>query len=234
MTEQPEDDFLSEYDPAKYPPVAVASDVAAFSIRNDALVVLAARRAQHPFKGRWALPGTFIEPGEDAYDAAVRAITLRTGIVPVHIEQIASYSEPDRDPRMRVLSVAYLALGPFRGEIVAGYHSTEADWLPVHGESHEWAFDHKNILRDALERLQSKMEYTTVATSFLPDTFTVADLLRIYQTVWDRPLDTGNFYRKVKASKGFLETTGEKFRRNIYRAGKAKMLYPPIRKGDWS
>jgi 8-oxo-dGTP diphosphatase len=230
MTEQTEEVFLAEYDPNRFPPSAITADVAAFSVRDGVLCVLGIERANHPFRGRWALPGTFPEPKEDAYDAAVRALTLRTGIVPSHMEQLATYTDPDRDPRMRIASVAYLAFGPFKGEPKAGYHASKAEWLPVHTSTYEWAFDHKVILHDAVTRLASKIEYTPLITRFLPETFTIPDILDTYEAIWNRRLDAGNFYRKVKASKGFVEPTGKKRdKATEYRAGSARLLYPPIR-----
>lgn len=237
MTDQTEEAFLAEYDPNRFPPTALTADVAAFSIRDGVLNVLGIKRANHPFKGQWALPGTFPEPKEDAYDAAVRALTLRTGVQPAYIEQLGTYTEPNRDPRMRVASVAYIAFGPFLGEPHAGYHATQAEWLPVEvieWLDWDWAFDHAIILQDAIKRVQSKIEYTPLVTRFLPPTFTIPDILQAYEAIWGRRLDTGNFYRKVKASKDFVVPTGNKVGNAAeYRAGKADLLYPPIRREEW-
>lgn len=232
-----EADFLAKYDPSKFPPIAVTVDVAALTIRDGDLCILAVQRAKPPFKSFWALPGRFVQPDETAEFTAAAGINAKARILPAWTEQLGTYSNPDRDPRMRVISIAYLAFGPFKSEPKAGWHTTNAEWIPVMKYPVQWAFDHGQIARDAIVRAQSKLEYTALATRFLPETFTIADLHGVYQTVWgyDDAPGLSNFHRKVKATKGFIKPTGKKRgAAYLYKAGNAKLLYPPIRKGEWS
>lgn len=234
-----EADFLAKYNAADYPPVAVTVDVAVLTIRDDDLCILLVERSNPPFKGYWSLPGRFVQPDERAEVTAIAGVNAKTNVVPQWMEQLGTYSAPDRDPRMRVISIAYLAFGPFKSEPKAGYHTSNVEWVPILKRPVGWAFDHGEIARDAIARLQSKMEYTPLATRFLPETFTIADLHRVYQTVWgysEAPL-LSNFHRKIQATRGFLTPTGEKRgAARLYRAGPAKLLFPPIRRegGDWS
>lgn len=169
-------------------------------------------------------------------EAAVRELKEETGLggEPVHLEQLASYGHPLRDPRMRVVTVAYLALAPELGIPRGGGDAAAADWLPVSGARHALAFDHERILADGVERARSKLEYTPLATAFCSPEFTVADLRRVYEIVWGVPLDPRNFHRKVTGTRGFLEptggsATGERGRpAQVYRAGPASLLYPPM------
>lgn len=236
VVEQTEEAFLAEYDPTRFPLVAVTVDVAALTIHQGKLCVLAIERTNHPFKGKWALPGAFPKPNEHIYVAAIRGLVSKTNVAPPHIEQLGSYGGVDRDPRMRVYSIAYLAVGTFDDKPQPGYHAAKAEWIPA-TEGFDWAFDHEQIVSDAVWRARSKMEYTPLATRFLPPTFTMPDLMEVYRIVWDQPIDRGNFYRKVKATQGFVEPTDDKFVKVLrYRAGDAKMLYPPIRRDTeaWS
>lgn len=169
-------------------------------------------------------------------EAAVRELKEETGLggEPVHLEQLASYGHPLRDPRMRVVTVAYLALAPELGIPRGGGDAAAADWLPVSGARHALAFDHERILADGVERARSKLEYTPLATAFCSPEFTVADLRRVYEIVWGVPLDPRNFHRKVTGTRGFLEPTGGSATRErgrpaqVYRAGPASLLYPPM------
>jgi 8-oxo-dGTP diphosphatase len=218
---------------------AVTVDLVVFTIREDELCVLAVRRGVAPFRGRWALPGGFVQKKEGLLDAARRELAEETGLedLPVHLEQLATYGSPRRDPRMRVVSVAYLALAAELPEPAAGTDASEAWWRPVadtlSGQS-RLAFDHDEILADGLERARAKLEYSPLATAFCADEFTVAELRHVYEVVWGTDLDPRNFHRKVTGSPGFLVPTGQQTTRNggrpaqLYRRGKAKLLSPPI------
>ena len=218
---------------------AVTVDLVVFTIREDELCVLAIRRGASPFRGRWALPGGFVEEEEGLLDAAQRELAEETGLeeVAVHLEQLATYGAPRRDPRMRVVSVAYLALAAELPEPAAGTDASEAWWRPVtdmlSGQS-RLAFDHSEILADGLERARAKLEYSPLATAFCADEFTVAELRNVYEVVWGTDLDPRNFHRKVTGSPGFLVPTGKQTIRNggrpaqLYRRGKATLLSPPI------
>ena len=221
-----------------YPAVAVTVDVAVFTIRDDTLSVLLIKRGQAPHKGRWALPGGFVQPEEGLDQAAVRELGEETGInAGFHLEQLRTYGAPRRDPRMRTVTVAYLALAPNLGAPQSGTVAAHAAWVPVAdalGSSIRLAFDHAEILTDALERARAKLEYTPLATAFCSDEFTVAELRQVYETVWGTELDPRNFHRKVSKTLGLLEPTGGTTNRDggrpaqLFRRGKLDLLNPPM------
>ncbi|MFB7174085.1 NUDIX domain-containing protein [Streptomyces sp. NPDC056254] len=230
------------YDPYAFEPFAVTVDLAVFTVRGGALHVLLIRRGQEPYAGAWALPGGFVLPRESAETAARRELAEETGlpqqvVADLHLEQLRTYSEPDRDPRMRVVSVAFTALVPDLPEPAAegGGDAAQARWLPL-GEAQDLAFDHAVILADARERVRSKLEYTCLATAFCPPEFTLGELLAVYETVWDTVLDRPNFRRKVLTTPGFVEavpgaarlTGGRGKPAALYRAGPATALHPPL------
>ncbi len=237
----------STYDPRAYPAVAVTVDIAVFTILDDSLRLLLVERGEEPFKESWALPGGFVRPDEDLDAAAARELEEETAITPedAHLEQLGSYGSPERDPRMRVVTVAYWAIcsqptqpkagtdaayadlvpvakierGSFslvappaapldRIAPVAGGDAAYADLVPmekIETGSLPLAFDHFQIVGDALERLRSKLEYTAVAAKFCPPEFTITQLRRVYETVWDTELDPGNFQRNFRRSGLFEE-----------------------------
>ncbi|OFI38396.1 NUDIX hydrolase [Arthrobacter sp. SW1] len=211
-----EREFLEAYEPRDYPSIAVTVDLVVLAVAQGVLHAALVRRGGHPFKGMLALPGGFVAPRESAGDAAARELAEETGLdlggLPAHIEQLASYSDPDRDPRMRVVSVAHLVLlasdgGALPG-LSAGTDAASAAWHPVHAVLESpMAFDHATILRDGLERLAGKMEYTTVAAHLLPAEFTMTQLRSVYEAVWDTQLPAGNFTRKMLPH---LAATGRK------------------------
>lgn len=230
---------MEAYDPSAYPPVAVTADLVVLTIRGERLCVLLVRRGAPPYRGRWALPGGFVQPDENLDQAAARELTEETGLAdpPVHLEQLASYGAPKRDPRMRVVTVAYLALGPDLPDPVAGSDAAAARWVPVDevtGGRRALAFDHGRILADGVERARAKLEYTSLAAAFCPEPFTVAELRRVYEIVWGAPLDPRNFHRKMTGADRFLEPVGETTTRNggrpaqLYRRGDAGLLVPPL------
>lgn len=218
---------------------AVTVDLVVLTIRAGQLSGLVVRRALPPFKGTWALPGGFVEPGEDLDAAATRELGEETGLLdpPVHLEQLRSYGEPRRDPRMRVVSVAYLALGSQLPDPTARSDVIDVKWMPVGtvlAGGCRLAFDHARILADGVERARAKLEYTPLATAFCSAEFTVGELREVYETVWDVSLDPRNFHRKVTGAKDFLVRTGGSTSRNggrpamLYRRGSAHLLMPPL------
>nr|WSW46573.1 NUDIX hydrolase [Streptomyces sp. NBC_01001] len=237
------------YDPHAFEPFAVTVDLAVFTVRGGALHVLLIRRGQEPYEGAWALPGGFVLPRESAETAARRELAEETGLPEavvgaLHLEQLRTYSDPDRDPRMRVVSVAFTALVPDMPEPAAegGGDAAQARWVPV-GEAGEageagehLAFDHALILADARSRVGAKLEYTCLATGFCPPEFTLGELQSVYETVWGTALDRPNFRRKVLATPGFVEavpgaarlTGGRGKPAALYRAGRATALHPPL------
>jgi 8-oxo-dGTP diphosphatase len=229
---------MRTYDPRGYPPVAVTVDLVVLTIRDDDLEVLLVRRGGEPFAGALALPGGFIRPDEGLSQAAVRELAEETRLTvgAAHLEQLASYGDPGRDPRMRVVTVAYLALVPQMPLPLAGTDAAEASWIAVGSvlNGGVLAFDHQQILADGVERARAKLEYTPLAAAFCPPEFTIAQLRRVYEIVWDTSLDPRNFHRKVTGTPGFVDpagtaTAGDRGRpAQIYRPGPARQLHPPL------
>jgi 8-oxo-dGTP diphosphatase len=219
--------------------VAVTVDLVVLTIRADELCALAMRRADPPHRGRWALLGGFVCEDEGLIVTARRALTEQGGLSDsqVHLEQLATYGDPRRDPRMRVVSVAYLALAAELPEPAAGTEAAEASWRPV-GEllasPRRLAFDHGEILSDGLERARAKLEYSPLATAFCAAEFTVAELRRVYEIVWGLELDPRNFHRKVTGVPGLLVDTGRTRAEGrgrpaaLYRRGDVTTLHPPL------
>lgn len=214
----------------------LAVDLAILTVREDALQVLVITRANEPFQGRPALPGGFLRDDEDLPDAAVRELGEETGLdgTRLHLEQLRAYGAPGRDPRGRVISVAYLAIMPDLPLPTAGSDASSAAWAPVGKVRGTLSFDHDQILGDAVERARTHLEFTTLATTFCPPDFTIGDLRNVYEVVWGQPLDPRNFNRKVLNTPGFVEPTGERRVPEVgrpaalYRAGGVKALNPPL------
>ncbi len=242
--------FLAGYDPRAYDPVAVTVDVVALTIRDAQLQVLLVRRGGQPYRGSWALPGGFVRPRtgpdgerteEDLAQTAARELAEEAGpqLRATHLEQLGSYGAPGRDPRMRVISVAYLAFAPEMPEATPGTDAADARLDP--GRRH-WpdlplAFDHAQILADGVERARAKLEYTPLATAFVREPFTISELREVYETVWGEKLHAGNFHRKVLSVPGFVESTGGHTetggprggpRAKLYRRGDATLLHPAL------
>lgn len=218
-----------------HPPFAVAVDLAIFTIRGGELSVLLVERSNEPYAGSWALPGGFVELDEDAEAAAWRELREETGVERFagHLEQLRTYSAPDRDPRMRVVSVAHVAFAPDLPEPAAGDDAAKARWWAVGDVLDEQqvplAFDHAEILTDARERVRSKLEYTTLATEFVAEPFTLPELRRVYAAVWGTPPDLGTFRRKVLGTAGFVVPVADAPAGEAqYRRGPATVIQPPL------
>jgi 8-oxo-dGTP diphosphatase len=227
------------YDANAYPRFAVTVDLVVLTLSGPELCALLIRRGVQPHAGKLALPGGFTGPDEDIEAAAYRELQEEVNVGRKHVvlEQLRTYGAPKRDPRMRVVSVVWLALGANLPDPKAGSDAAEAFWMPVRKalrRPKELAFDHAQILRDGLDRARAKLEYSTLATAFCPHLFTVADLREVYEAVWGIQIDPRNFHRKVTGAQGFLIETGERTTRAggrpamLYRAGPAEQLYPPI------
>jgi len=243
---------MSRYDPSAFPPFAVTVDLVVLTVRDHALCALMVRRGEPPFQGFWALPGGFVRPDEGLIEAAARELAEETGLrthgapgqgpgVGAHLEQLATYGDPQRDPRMRVVSVAHLVLAPDLPTPRPGGDVRSARWAPVEellGSGKDdgllLAFDHTRILADGVERARSKIEYSSLATAFCPEEFTVGELRRVYESVWGVALDPRNFHRKVTGTPGFLVPAGGTTTRQggrpaqLFRAGGATVLNPPM------
>jgi 8-oxo-dGTP diphosphatase len=182
-----------------YPRPSVTVDLIILTIAENDLRVLLIRRKQAPFAGRWALPGGFVEMNESLEDAAARELKEEVGVERVYLEQLYTFGEPKRDPRGRVISVAYFALIDAEGQrIVAASDAADAAWHSVF-QPPRLAFDHRKILDYAVWRLRNKLEWTTVGYELLQQRFTLSELQRVYEIILQRPIDKRNFRKKVLA-----------------------------------
>jgi 8-oxo-dGTP diphosphatase len=195
----------------------VAADVAVFAFLEDAVQVLLVRRRYEPFESYWALPGGLLRPGETLEQAAVRELAEETGVADVFLEQLATFSEIDRDPRGRVISCCYLALVDAASvRLKPGSEAREAVWRPleqlvvqIERGDEVLAFDHDHILGYARRRLAYKLEYQNVAWSLLPETFTMTELRRVYEAGIGRAFEPNNF-RRIALGWGVLVQDGER------------------------
>ncbi len=203
--------WLRTYDPAQFPPFAVTVDMVLLTVRHGEFSVLLVERDTHPFRGAHALPGGFVGQDEDLEDAAVRRLERETGVRrdAAHVEQLGAFGHPARDPRMRVVSVAYLVFAPDLEAPSPGAGTRSVDWVPVNAvDRPALAFDHALVLAAGVERARAKLEYTPLAAAFVCEQFTVGELRRVYEAVWGRPLDPRNFHRKVTGTPDFLVPVG--------------------------
>ena len=223
---------------SEYPFVYLTADVVAFSmVPGTGFAVLMVMRDGPPYKGRWAFPGGFVDEREDVERAARRELREETGIRGRHpLHQLGAYTAPRRDPRHRVVSVPFVAVLPEPVAVAGADDASDAQWLPVEevAGSRRLAFDHAQILDDAVAWLADSLERTTIATRFLADEFTITELREVYEAVWGRSLDPGNFQRKVTGAAGFLEDTGARRVGGrgrpaaLYTAGPAQEIWPAM------
>ncbi|MFA9444890.1 NUDIX domain-containing protein [Egicoccus sp. AB-alg6-2] len=234
-------------DPAAPAPIstcAVAVDVAMLTVHDGELQLLLVQPDAGPFTTQWALPGRRVRDDESLDDTANRALRELAGLAApdAHLEQLRTYGDPTRDPRGRVVSVAYLALTPTFETVVAdGPLATgRAAFFDVgrltDDDGPQLAYDHDRIVPDAIERARSKLEYTSLATAFVAEPFTLGELRRVYEAVWGVELDAANFRRKVVSTRDFVvevEGTsapgpggGRPAKR--YRRGRASRLHPAM------
>ncbi len=230
------------YDPSQFPAFAVTVDVVILTMSDGRLHVLLVRRGVAPFEGMWAIPGGFKRPGETLDEAATRELDEETGVDSAAlITQFGAYGDPERDPRMNVVTVAYLAVLRDVGVVVAGTDAAEAALVPVSEALNgklELAFDHAEIVRDAVERVRADLELRGIATAFVGPTFTLGELRTVYEAVWGVQLDSANFRRSVLAGDGWVKPTGRRARpgssggkpAELYRAGRMWKYGSPIRR----
>jgi 8-oxo-dGTP diphosphatase len=228
------------YDPAQFPAFAVTVDVVVMTMSEGLLQVLLVCRGEDPFEGMWAVPGGFKRPEETLDEAAKRELREETGVDAASLlAQFGAYGDPGRDPRMNVVTVGYLAVLRDVGAVVGGSDAAAAALIPVadvlNGKV-ALAFDHLQIVKDAVERVRVELERTGIATAFVGQTFTLAELRAVYEAVWGVQLDAANFRRSVVADEGWVIPTGRTARpgpsggrpAELYRAGRAWSHGGPI------
>ncbi len=230
------------YDASEFPAFAVTVDVVILTMAQGVLHMLLVRRGQEPFEGMWAVPGGFKRPEETLNEAARRELSEETGVdVPSLLTQFGAYGDPGRDPRMNVVTVAYLAVLRDVGAIAAGTDAAQAALVPASDileERIELAFDHLRIVRDAVERVRVELEVSGIATAFVGTTFTMAELRAVYEAIWGVQLDAANFRRSLVGDDGWVIPTGRTARpgpgggrpAELYRAGRAWNHGAPIQR----
>jgi len=218
--------FLEAYDPGRFERPSVAVDVALLSAAGGALHALVVRRDEHPARGRWALPGGFVGLEEPLEVAAGRVLASKAGLSGLFVEQLFTFGDPGRDPRTRVISVAYYALvdqarfgdaasraeGLAVGRLVVPWEGETGGPVELRGPGERalpLAFDHAEILGMAVKRLRGKLDYAPIGFQLLPPSFTLLELQRVHETISGRPLNKDSFRRRMLAS-GWLEATGER------------------------
>lgn len=219
-----------------YPKPSVTVDVVIIALRGEELHVLLIKRDIAPFRGRWAIPGGFVHLGESLEAAARRELREETGVADVYLEQLYTFGDPGRDPRGRVISVAYVALLPAPLAVEAGSDAREVRWWPLNALP-ALAFDHEKILQYALTRLRYKIEYSAVGFRLMPEEFTLSELQRAYEIILGEPLDKRNFRRRIMEAE-VIEPTEEmrsgegrparlyRFRRDAVAEVKARRIFP--------
>ena len=241
------------HDPRDFPPFAVTVDIAIFTLINNELGVVLIERGGPPFRGALALPGGFVKPEEDLLEAAVRELEEETALAidPADLVQVGAYGAPNRDPRQRVVSIAFAALVANLDKPAGGSDAASAAVYPVHqvlarnaqalerpNPEHLLAFDHGQILSDALRVVSQLIERTPLATHFCAPTFTLSELRQVYEAVWNEKLDAANFRKRILKADGFLVPTGDKRLpkgdrgrlAETYVCGNVKEISPPLRK----
>lgn len=210
----------------RYPEPAISVDVVIFTICEDALQLLLAKRERPPHQGKWALPGGIVDLREDLDSSALRHLREETGLTGVYLEQLYTFGNPSRDPRMRVVSVAYYALTPpARLSAQINLEHNRLRWFTFTTRPH-LAFDHDAIVDVARQRLAAKLAYSTIALQFLPERFTLRDLQNVYEIILGRALDKRNFRKHVLALDQ-IEETGEERRLGNHRPARLYRMKRP-------
>ena len=230
-----------QYDPSAFPAFAVTVDVVVLTMADGQLHVLLVRRGVSPYEGAWAIPGGFKLPDETLDEAARRELVEETGVDGSHLLcQFGAYGDPGRDPRMNVVTIAYLAVIREVGALAAGTDAAEAQLHSARDVVNglvEVAFDHRRIVCEAVERLARDLESTGIASSFVGDEFTLAELRAVYEAVWEVRLDGANFRRSVVTDDGWVIPTGRRAKPGrvggkppeLYRAGRRWRTGGPLR-----
>lgn len=214
-------DCKGKFDPSKFERPSVSVDVLIFTIEDNQLKLVLVKRAYEPFKDSWAIPGGFVRIDESVDEAARRELSEETGVKDVYLEQLYTFGDPKRDPRARVITVAYFALAPRENLKLASSGDAEEVGLFSVSQLPALAFDHQKIVSLGLERLRAKMSYSNIAFGLLPNKFRLSQLQQVYEVILGHPLDKRNFRKKID-SLGLLEATGEK---ELEGAHRPAMLY---------
>ncbi len=185
----------------------LTTNIVVFSLRDKQLKLLLVRRRNPPFQGHWSLPGGVVGEDEDIEANATRKLEEGTGVSGVYLEQLSTFGAPERDPRERVVSVAYYALvASKRLRLRTDEHSEGVGWFAL-SELPELAFDHGEMVKVAHQRLAAKLDYSTIAFQFMPERFTLSDLQNVYQMILDRELDKRNFRKRMLAMEQIRQTS---------------------------
>ena len=179
----------------KYPHPAVTTDCVIFGFDGSELQVLLIERGIEPFKGKWAFPGGFLNMDETAGEGALRELKEETGLENAYIEQFNTYSDPGRDPRERVITIAHYALVRIQ-EVKGGDDAAKAQWFPI-DEVPQLAFDHDKILREAMRKLRERIHFVLIGFELLPEKFTMRDLQILYESILGVKFDRRNFAKKM-------------------------------------
>jgi len=211
--------FLETYDATQFDRPSVAVDVALFTVADGVLRALVIERAEPPQRGSWALPGVFVGLDESLEDAARRALATKAGVGEVFLEQLYTFGAPTRDPRTRVISVTYYALVDPERLADAELRRVRVPWdgesggavevMSASGEPVPLAFDHAEILGQAVKRLRGKLDYSPIGFQLLPERFTLRRLQDVHETILGKAVNKDSFRRRMLAS-GQLEPTGER------------------------
>lgn len=200
---------------------SVTVDVLIFTIQENQLKIVLVKRGVEPFKDMWAIPGGFVRIDESLEEAAKRELAEEAGVKDVYLEQLYTFGAPNRDPRERVITVAYFALVPTENiKLSAATDVTKAQWFPI-DQLPKLAFDHQQILEFALKRLRDKIQYSNIVYSLLPEKFRLSELQKVYEVILGKALDKRNFRKKMLSS-NLLKETGEK---ELEGAHRPAMLY---------
>ncbi|MBV9850298.1 MAG: NUDIX hydrolase [Armatimonadetes bacterium] len=227
------DENETTYDPSRYDRPSVTADIVIFTLRAKQLQVLLIQRKGWPFAGHWAIPGGFVQMNESLEDAARRELQEETGVQSAYLEQLHAFGDPGRDPRTRVITVAYTALvSSDRLTLRADTDAADADWFPIDALPVPLAFDHDRILSCALRALRRRLEDSNIARELLPARFTLTQLQEVYEALLGRPLDKRNF-RKWILTLGLVAPTDQEARGH-HRPALLYEFAPPVESGDTS
>ena len=196
-----EKQFLEQYDSSAFEKPSVAVDVLIFTIEDDELKIVMIERNEFPYRGCLALPGVFVGVEESLEDAAIRGMKVETGLTDIYLEQLYTWGDVGRDPRMRIISVSYLTLVSIDQLCAKAGNGNIREYLypvkQVLSDESDIAFDHKKIISYARERIQNKVEYSDIAFNFVPEKFTLPRLQKVYEILLGKEVYKANFRKKV-------------------------------------